>query len=53
MIGQTRAVLEQYVAACGAFWEKVIADTGHVPYIEKPDQFMALLGALCRARDRT
>jgi pimeloyl-ACP methyl ester carboxylesterase len=36
-------VLEQYAAASGAFWEKVIADTGHVPYVEKPEEFAALL----------
>jgi pimeloyl-ACP methyl ester carboxylesterase len=45
MVGQTRAVLEQYAAAGGAFWEKVIPDTGHSPYIEKPDEFAALLSA--------
>ncbi len=43
MVGQTRAVLEKYAAAGGAYWEKVIADTGHSPYIEKPDEFTALL----------
>jgi pimeloyl-ACP methyl ester carboxylesterase len=43
MVSQTRAVLEQYAAASGAFWEKVIADTGHVPYVEKPEEFAALL----------
>jgi pimeloyl-ACP methyl ester carboxylesterase len=44
MVGQTRKVLEQYAAQGGKFWEKVIADTGHSPYIEKPDEFMELLG---------
>jgi len=43
MVGQTRKVLEQYAANGGKFWEKVIADTGHAPYIEKPDEFMELL----------
>jgi pimeloyl-ACP methyl ester carboxylesterase len=43
MLGQTRAVLDQYQAKGGAYWEKVIADAGHTPYIEKPDEFMALL----------
>ena len=43
MVSQTRAVLEQYAAAGGAFWEKIIADTGHVPYVEKPEEFAALL----------
>jgi len=45
MVGQTRAVLEQYAAAGGAFWERVIADAGHTPYIEKPAEFNALLHA--------
>ena len=43
MVSQTRAVLEQYAAASGALWEKVIDDTGHVPYVEKPEEFAALL----------
>ena len=43
MVSQTRAVLEKYTANGGKFWEKVIADTGHSPYIEKPDEFTALL----------
>ena len=43
MVGQTRAVLQKYAAAGGAYWEKVIAETGHTPYVEKPDEFMALL----------
>ena len=30
-------------AASATFWEEVIADTGHTPYVEKPDEFMALL----------
>lgn len=41
MVAQTRYVLEQYQANGGAFSEVVIADTGHTPYIEKPDEFMA------------
>lgn len=43
MVGQTRAVLEQYQAAGGSFSEEVIEDTGHTPYIEQPEQFNALL----------
>lgn len=39
MVGQTRAVLEQYAAAGGAYREHVIADAGHSPYIEKPSEF--------------
>ena len=39
MIGQTRAVLEQYAAVGGRFEEVVIDGTGHSPYIEKPQVF--------------
>jgi pimeloyl-ACP methyl ester carboxylesterase len=39
MVGQTRSVLEKYQAAGGQFSEVVIADTGHSPFIEKPDEF--------------
>ena len=41
MVGQTRAVLEKYQSQGGSFREVVIADTGHCPYIEKPNAFMA------------
>ncbi len=43
MVGQTRRVLEQYAAQGGRFSEHVIADTGHTPFVEKPDEFAALL----------
>ncbi|MGB8646231.1 MAG: alpha/beta hydrolase [Anaerolineae bacterium] len=43
MVGQTRAVLDKYAANGGQYWEKVIADTGHSPFVEKPDEFAALL----------
>jgi pimeloyl-ACP methyl ester carboxylesterase len=39
MIGQTRAVLEQY----GAFQEVVIQDAGHAPYVDKLDEFNRVL----------
>ncbi|MEJ2598938.1 MAG: alpha/beta hydrolase [Anaerolineales bacterium] len=39
MIGQTRAVLEKYAAAGGSYQEVVIADAGHLPFIEKPEEF--------------
>jgi pimeloyl-ACP methyl ester carboxylesterase len=45
MIGQTRDVLEKYQAAGGAYQEMIIPDTGHCPYIEKPDDFNALFHA--------
>lgn len=43
MVSQTRAVLEKYQAAGGAYTEVVIADTAHTPYIEKPDEFNGYL----------
>jgi len=39
MLGQIRAVLEKYAAAGGSYEEVVIEDAGHVPFIEKPDEF--------------
>ncbi|MFW5748036.1 MAG: alpha/beta hydrolase [Chloroflexota bacterium] len=39
MVGQTRAVLDQYAQAGGHYDEVVLADTGHSPYIEKQDAF--------------
>lgn len=39
MVGQTRAVLEQYAADGGSYEEIVIENTGHVPFLEKPDEF--------------
>lgn len=41
MVGQTRAVLEKYGESGGSFEEVVIAETGHSPYIEKPEEFNA------------
>lgn len=45
MVSQIRAVMEQYQAAGGRFTEAVIADAGHTPYIEKPDEFNRLFHA--------
>lgn len=39
MLGQTRAVLEKYAAAGGKYREVVIDDAGHLPFIEKPEEF--------------
>ncbi len=39
MIGQTRAVLEKYVEAGGAYTEIVMEDIGHVPFIEDLETF--------------
>ncbi|HSF83629.1 MAG TPA: alpha/beta hydrolase [Anaerolineales bacterium] len=41
MVGQTRAVLEKYAAAGGSFKEVVIQNAGHVPFLEKADEFNA------------
>jgi pimeloyl-ACP methyl ester carboxylesterase len=43
MVAQTRNVLEHYKAQGGDYSEHVIADTGHSPFIEKPEEFSALL----------
>ena len=45
MIDQTRDVLEKYAAGGGSYREVVMQGTGHVPYIEKLDEFNTLLHA--------
>ena len=45
MVGQTRAVLEKYAAAGGSYQEVVIEGAGHLPFIEKPDEFNRALHA--------
>jgi pimeloyl-ACP methyl ester carboxylesterase len=42
MVGQTRAVLEQYAANGGQYQEVVFAECGHTPYLEKPEEFRYL-----------
>jgi pimeloyl-ACP methyl ester carboxylesterase len=39
MLGQIRSVLDAYATAGGIYSEEVIEDCGHVPFIEKPDDF--------------
>lgn len=39
MLGQTRAVLEEYKKQKGTYTEVAIDGTGHTPFIEKPDVF--------------
>jgi pimeloyl-ACP methyl ester carboxylesterase len=39
MLGQIRTMLERYAAAGGTYTERVVADCGHVPFIEKPGEF--------------
>ena len=43
MVSQTRHILEQYRVQGGSYEEVVIADAGHSPYIEKPQEFLAAL----------
>ncbi|MEV4626224.1 alpha/beta hydrolase [Micromonospora sp. NPDC049523] len=43
MVGQTRAVLERYAAAGGAYREVVYAECGHSPHVERPAEFAAAL----------
>ena len=39
MVSQMRALLDQYQAAGGRYDEVVIAECGHSPHIEKPEEF--------------
>jgi len=43
MVDQVRSVLDKYRTNGGAYREEVIADAGHSPFIEKPDEFNGLL----------
>jgi pimeloyl-ACP methyl ester carboxylesterase len=43
MVGQMRHVLDGYAAAGGGYREVVVADAGHSPFLEHPDQFLAAL----------
>ena len=45
MLAQTRAVLDKYKAHGGDYQEAILMDAGHVPYLEKPNEFNALLHA--------
>ncbi len=44
MLAQTRSFLDRYAGSGGAYEEVVIEDCGHIPYVEKPEEFTALLG---------
>jgi pimeloyl-ACP methyl ester carboxylesterase len=48
MVGQTRSLLERYKSKGGSYEEVVIADTGHTPYVEKPEEFMAAFGKVLK-----
>jgi pimeloyl-ACP methyl ester carboxylesterase len=43
MIAQTRAVLDRYAAAGGAYREVVLPGVGHSPQIERPQEFVVAL----------
>jgi pimeloyl-ACP methyl ester carboxylesterase len=43
MVSQTRAVLERYAAAGGAYRELALPDCGHSPHLEQPDAVLAAL----------
>ena len=43
MVGQIRHVLDGYQAAGGAYREVVVADAGHSPFLEHPEEFLAAL----------
>ena len=51
MLGQIRSVLDQYQAQGGRYREVVIEDCGHVPFIEKPEEFATVLHAQLREFD--
>ncbi|HYF61887.1 MAG TPA: alpha/beta hydrolase [Herpetosiphonaceae bacterium] len=43
MVGQLRAVLDEYAAAGGQYREVVLPECGHSPHIERPAEFAAAL----------
>jgi pimeloyl-ACP methyl ester carboxylesterase len=48
MVSQTRAVLERYAAAGGAYTEVVLDGCGHSPHVERPAEFARVLTDLIR-----
>ncbi len=49
MVSQTRAVLRRYDPDGHKVSERVFADCGHTPYIEKPEEFDGALHAQLRS----
>jgi pimeloyl-ACP methyl ester carboxylesterase len=43
MVTQTRAVLDRYAAAGGAYREVVLPGVGHSPHVERPQEFLVAL----------
>lgn len=52
MVGQTRAVLEKYAEAGGAWREVVMDGVGHTPFVEAPDAFNGYLHEFLTAESR-
>jgi pimeloyl-ACP methyl ester carboxylesterase len=52
MVGQTRQVLDRYRAKGGRYEEHVFADCGHSPHLERPQEFLALVGGFLERADR-
>lgn len=48
MVTQTRAVLDRYAEAGGSYREVVVEEAGHIPFIEKPEEFNEVLHANLR-----
>lgn len=48
MLAQTRDVLDRYANAGGNYREVVIEEAGHIPFIEKPEEFNEVLHAHLR-----
>jgi pimeloyl-ACP methyl ester carboxylesterase len=49
MVGQMRAVLDQYRAAGGRYAEHVLPGCGHSPHLERPAEFHELVTAFLAA----
>jgi pimeloyl-ACP methyl ester carboxylesterase len=43
MVSQTRNLLDRYAQAGGSYREVVVADAGHGPHLDQPEQFRAAL----------
>ncbi len=48
MVAQIRALLDAYREGGGGYREAVVADCGHSPHIERPEEFRRLLGEFLR-----
>jgi pimeloyl-ACP methyl ester carboxylesterase len=48
MVAQVRAVLDAYRAGGGEYREEVLADCGHSPHVERPEEFRGLLREFLR-----